>query len=298
LSFWSESLIPPDCRKRFLILTNVHHQRYQFLRLSIRHKTASPPSADLQRRRSCFYLAKAIVEAIAKYMSLYSSYRPSGFVLTCSLVECIYYIVPKQLDQSDVIPLNTIQSTLREAGNLLRTLSHTVGAASRAFNALECILLPEKDAPSDPLNNNQDELLKLEKRSSSGRPIGPAFNQMHGTSSALEITGERKALPDSFPAPLTTSSSILQQSYEPSQSTSDSFRSNGYLNDSRAAPTAGAAIPGFGQAFPSLISSTPITFDADMEWGSIGNDALDENFLLDGVYSFLNADVMPLGSRT
>lgn len=115
-------------------------QRHKFLRLSIRHERLSNVTAELHRRQSCICIAKDILSAIAKYMSFYSSYRPSGYVLTSSLVECIYHIVPEYRDRSSPLDHNVIECTLRKASSLLKTLAESVGAASRAFRALHCVL--------------------------------------------------------------------------------------------------------------------------------------------------------------
>ena len=73
-------------------------------------------------------------------MSLFSSYQASGYVLTSSLVESLYHVVPEYRDRSSSFDHRTVESTLRKAENLLSTLSQTVGAAFRAFRALRCVL--------------------------------------------------------------------------------------------------------------------------------------------------------------
>lgn len=73
-------------------------------------------------------------------MSFYSSYQQSGYILTTSLVECIYHIAPEHKDQSSPIDKYAIRKALSKADGLLRRLSQTVGSASRALRALHCVL--------------------------------------------------------------------------------------------------------------------------------------------------------------
>ena len=101
----------------------------------------------MQRRRSSFVIASKSIDAMAKYMSLYTNYQPNGFVLTSSLVECIYYVAPEMLDQPDLVSAEARRKKLQEAVDLLRRLSRTVGAAKRAFEAIDCIM-DESEGPT------------------------------------------------------------------------------------------------------------------------------------------------------
>jgi len=87
-------------------------------------------------------------------MSLYSFYRPAGYILTTSLVECIYHIVPEYRDRSSSLDHSAIQSMLRQASSLLQNLTYTVGSASRAFRALHCVLRSD-NIPAESLYDYQ-----------------------------------------------------------------------------------------------------------------------------------------------
>lgn len=80
-------------------------------------------------------------------MSVYSEVRGSGYLLTSSLVEALYYIVPQYHNPSTSLDLSVIRNTLREASNLLYALSYIVGAANRALKALRCVLLIDESMP-------------------------------------------------------------------------------------------------------------------------------------------------------
>ncbi|PGH23911.1 hypothetical protein AJ80_01973 [Polytolypa hystricis UAMH7299] len=134
----------PQIRKRLLV-----YLRYQVLRLTIRHGSLASPSIEHQRRRSCFLIAKDILESISKYMSLYPAVRGSGYLLTSSLVEALYYIVPEFQRHSTSLDPRIVRNTLRKASSLLHTLSHTVGAATRALEALSCVLLIDESMPGE-----------------------------------------------------------------------------------------------------------------------------------------------------
>jgi hypothetical protein len=86
-------------------------------------------------------------------MSVYSEVRGSGYLLTSSLVEALYYIVPEYHNQSTSLDPLVIRNTLREASSLLYTLSHIVGAANRALKALRCVLLIDESMPLDSSNS-------------------------------------------------------------------------------------------------------------------------------------------------
>lgn len=94
----------------------------------------------MDRRKSCFELATDIVDGVGQYMNHYSSYRATGYILTSALVECIYHVVPEYRDRSSPVDKRETECTLRKAGDLLKDLSRSVGPASRALHALECVL--------------------------------------------------------------------------------------------------------------------------------------------------------------
>jgi hypothetical protein len=101
------------------------------------------PAQECQRRRSGFFISKDILECVGKYISLYPASRGSGFPLTASLVEALYYIVPEYQHNSNFLEPQIVRNALHKAGNLLYTLSQHVGPAHRALEALRCVLLEE-----------------------------------------------------------------------------------------------------------------------------------------------------------
>jgi hypothetical protein len=75
--------------------------------------------------------------------------RPIGYFLTCSLVECVFYIKHEQSSQWSLADQADLQGTLEKVSTLLETLAVFVGSARRALEALRCVL---------PISNEWDSL--------------------------------------------------------------------------------------------------------------------------------------------
>lgn len=121
------------------------HTRFLELRLTIRQGTLPDKEIDTQRRRSCFHIAKEIVDGVEKYMSIFSGNRAAEYMLTSTLVKSIYYIVPESRDDNTPLDKEVIRNTLCTASRLLKSMVPNVAAASRAFQALRCVLLLDEE---------------------------------------------------------------------------------------------------------------------------------------------------------
>jgi hypothetical protein len=75
--------------------------------------------------------------------------RPIGYFLTCSLVECVFYIKHEQSSQWSLADEGDLQGTLEKVSDLLETLAVFVGSARRALEALRCVL---------PISNEWDSI--------------------------------------------------------------------------------------------------------------------------------------------
>lgn len=90
-------------------------------------------------------------------MSLYPASRGNGFLLTASLVEALYYIVPEYQHHSNFLDPQIVRNALYKAGNnLLCTLSQHIGPANRALEALCCVLV-EESVPGKLSSANQSK---------------------------------------------------------------------------------------------------------------------------------------------
>ncbi|OGE51819.1 hypothetical protein PENARI_c012G11376 [Penicillium arizonense] len=116
--------------------------RFQSLRLSIRHKPLTFTEHDIERRKTSVSICEAIIEAIRSYMTMATSLKPSGYILTTSLVEILYHILPEECDPKPIIPGELLKGMVCAASQLLQTLSNSVATASKVYQYLRDLLPP------------------------------------------------------------------------------------------------------------------------------------------------------------
>ncbi|KAJ5289663.1 uncharacterized protein N7443_009916 [Penicillium atrosanguineum] len=126
--------------------------RFQSLRLSIRHKPLTSTEHDIERRQTSVSICEAIIEAIQSYMTMTTSLRPSGYILTTSLVEILYHIVPEECDPKPIFSVELLKGMVCSASQLLQTLSNSVATASHVYQYLRDLLPPyDRFRPLDGL---------------------------------------------------------------------------------------------------------------------------------------------------
>ncbi|KAJ9606264.1 hypothetical protein H2200_009225 [Cladophialophora chaetospira] len=105
----------------------------------------SNPRADPKRQRSCFNICKSIVAAIASYVERFVCKRPVGYFLTCSLVDCVFYLKQEQTEPSTFAEQVDLRDLFKEIKDVLESLALSVGCAQRALDALRCVLVMSSD---------------------------------------------------------------------------------------------------------------------------------------------------------
>lgn len=123
-----------------MLLLTRELQRYQSLRLNMRHRTLEPQELNVQRVESCLVIVAETLNALDQYLENWGVKQNSGYIITSALVEAIYYITLGYREGIPVMNSRTLSATLAQAGNMLKTLSNTIMSAARAFEALRCVL--------------------------------------------------------------------------------------------------------------------------------------------------------------
>ena len=100
------------------------------LRLIIRQTRCPSPRGDLERQHSCFKICKDIVAAIASYVKRFVCMRPLGYFLTCSLVDCVFYMKQEQSEPATFDEQLGLQKLFKEIKHVLETLAPSVGLRS------------------------------------------------------------------------------------------------------------------------------------------------------------------------
>jgi hypothetical protein len=122
------------------IIMLTYLQRFQSLRLSIRHKPFTSIEHDIERRKASVSICEVIMEAIRGYMTMTTSLKPSGYILTTSLVEVLYHILPEECDQKPIVPVEHLREMVCTTSQLLQTLSDSVATASKVYQYLRDLL--------------------------------------------------------------------------------------------------------------------------------------------------------------
>ncbi|KAH6959539.1 hypothetical protein DER45DRAFT_644772 [Fusarium avenaceum] len=125
----------PEDRRRLLVFL-----RYQSLRLSIRHRALTSPETNIRRVESCLRISIESLDAIGYYLGNWGANPNAGYIITSSLVECIYYLTIGHREGIAVLDLEALLTTFHRAGSMLESLSTTIMSAARAFKALQCVL--------------------------------------------------------------------------------------------------------------------------------------------------------------
>ncbi|KAJ5951307.1 uncharacterized protein N7479_009720 [Penicillium vulpinum] len=114
--------------------------RFQSLRLSIRHMALTSNEHDLERRKTSVSICKAMIEAIRSYMMTTTSLKPCGYILTTTLVEVMYHVIPEESHPAPIASHGLLKGMVHDAIQLLQTLSESVATASKVCRYLENLL--------------------------------------------------------------------------------------------------------------------------------------------------------------
>lgn len=196
-----------------------------------------------------------------------------GFTLTLSLVESIFYIAAKQEDEGDCVSIDERQETLQQAGNLLRVLSRTIGAASTALEALECVLFPVQKVQSPKTIQQREEQPASRVRATELCP-----RQRNGSSSTAGkavVHSQFESLVDIRTAGPLENNARMQADdvlLTPPQSFVSTNQKNHGTNVTTTTTNSNVASTS-DQAGFSFESPGGFTFDADaIDWGFLGQD--------------------------
>ncbi|KAF2092529.1 hypothetical protein NA57DRAFT_62398 [Rhizodiscina lignyota] len=251
-------------RRRLLVYT-----RFQELRLTIRQESLPDKEIDYQRRRSCFHIAKDIVDAVEKYLNKFPANRAAEYMITSTLVKAIYYIVPESRDENTPLDIEMVRGTLRLASTLLKSLVNNVAAANRAYQALRCVLLIDEEEAARSSAREEDA---LQAQNGIGETTKTQCDSEEGTACEVpKLPQELWNHPLQFPS---MSASSLEHV------TAQMMESNTYMIDESQAfsqpyttnamaynfPSSSAGNLNFGLGPPSSSISNGSFFNLDVGW--------------------------------
>lgn len=132
-------------------------QWYELLRVTIRQSRILSAQADLERRRSRFSVCQNIIAAVACFLDHLCCVRPVGYILTCTLVECVFHIKDETSEPIKCVDPQDSNHTLDEAVNQLEKLALSFRSAHRALAALRCVLRKPPEARDSTITENLAE---------------------------------------------------------------------------------------------------------------------------------------------
>ena len=81
-----------------------------------------------------------MIDAIQAYINMFGNTKPSGYMLTSTLVESIYWVESERQEANPVAGDTVLINLTLRAGNALHDLAIDIGAAARAYESLNKIL--------------------------------------------------------------------------------------------------------------------------------------------------------------